>query len=69
MIVSVADRRRPFAPSPHTPEKRDVRYTLRLSESEKAILERLAAKRGVTAINLMRIILAEALLRQRNSSR
>lgn len=67
MIVTVAKRpaQRPFAPSDRAPEKRDIPYTLRLTESEKLILERLAAKKGMTALNLMRWILADAIARQR----
>ena len=52
---------RPFAPSDRAQEKRINCYMLRLTDTERAILERAAAKQGVTAINLIRQLLADGL--------
>ena len=70
MSVSVASRRPPpFSPSVYEPEKRTVQYTLRLTASENAVLEQEAEKKGVTALNFIRAILAERLLRRSKSRR
>lgn len=56
-----ARRPPPFSPSLYTPEKRVRQYTLRLTDQENEILERKAQENGLTALNMMRAILSEAL--------
>ena len=56
---------RAFAPSDRAPEKRTVQYTLRLTDTERDILERAAAAAGVTALNLIRQFLADGLAPKR----
>lgn len=58
-----------FAPSDRAPEKRTVQYTLRLTDTERDILEREATDRGVTALNLIRQFLAEGLSPKRRSKK
>lgn len=67
----MAPKRKPdiFAPSDRAREKRTVQYSLRMSDSELALLEREAARRGVTSLNLIRELLANALARKRKSRR
>ncbi len=55
----------PFAPSDRAPEKRTVQYSIRMTDSEHALLEDEAAKRGITSLNLVRLLLAEGLLLRR----
>ena len=70
MLVMAGQRRHaPFSPSVYEPEKRVRQYTLRLTDSENAILERESAKTGVTPLNMIRAILAERLLPRRKSRR
>lgn len=64
-----ARRPPPFAPSTREPEKRDRQYTLRLTDSEDAILQREAEKNGLTALNMIRRILAARLTPRRKPSR
>lgn len=59
----------PFAPSNRAPEKRVHQFTLRLTDRELDILEREAAKNGVSALNMIREILAERLAPPRKRSR
>lgn len=61
MLVMVSRRPPPFAPSNRELEKRVHQYTLRLTDSENEILEQEAVKNGVTALNMMRRILAAGL--------
>lgn len=57
---------KPFQPSDREPEKRRNQYTLRLTDTERDLLEREASRRGITALNLVRLFLGEALrLRKR----
>ena len=59
----------PFAPSDRAPEKRTVQYTLRLTDTEREILERAAAKAGKTALNLIRQYIADGLSTHRKPKR
>ena len=59
MLVMAGNK--PFAPTIYGPEKRNFPYTLRLTNSEHEILEGEAARRGMTALNLVRQILADKL--------
>ena len=70
MLVTVS-RRPPtlFAASEKTAEKRDIAWTLRLTSSERDALEEEAAKRGVTAINLIRLLIADGLGTRRKPKR
>lgn len=62
MLVMASKRtQQPFAPSIYEPEKRVHQYTLRLTDSEDAILEREAARDGITALNKIRAILGKHL--------
>ena len=56
---------RAFAPSDRAPAKPTVQYTLRLTDTERDILERAAAAAGVTALNLIRQFLADGLAPKR----
>ena len=70
MIVMAPKRRPPaFSPSIYEPEKRDRQFTLRLTDSEFEVLEREAAKHGVTALNMIRKILAARLVPRRKRTR
>lgn len=55
--------RKPFEPTSHAPEKRSNQFNLRLTDSERSILETEAAKRGVTALNLIRWLITDGLRR------
>ena len=57
----------PFAHSDRFPEKRRIQFSIRMSDSENALIEQEAAKRGISALNLVRTLLAEGLSRPRKS--
>lgn len=59
----------PFSASIYEPEKRSHQFTLRLTDSELEILDREAAKNGVTALNMIRAILAKRLSPRRKRKR
>ena len=69
MLVMASRRRPPFSPSIYGPEKRVNQFTLRLTDSEVAILNREAAKLGVSALNMIRAILTERLVTRRKRRR
>lgn len=70
MLVMASNKRpMPFAPSDRTPEKRTVQYSIRMTDSELALLEREAAKRGITTLNLVRVLLADGLSTRRKRRR
>lgn len=57
---------RPFTPSLYEPTKRANQYNVRFTDAEKALLEREAEKRGVTAPNLVRMLVADGLRRAKS---
>ena len=61
MLVMTSRTPPPFSPSNREPEKRVHQYTLRLTDTENEMLERFAVENGVTALNMVRQILAERL--------
>lgn len=69
LVMASSKRPKPFAPSNHSPEKRTVQYSIRMTDVELALLEQEAAKRGITSLNLVRLLLAEGLSPTRKSRR
>ena len=70
MSVTMSSRRPPpFSPSIYEPEKRTVKYTLRLTDSENDVLKAKAEKSGLTELNQIRAILSDALLPRSKSRR
>ena len=70
MLLMASHRRPPpFAPSDRSAEKRTVQFTFRMTSTELAILESAAAKRGITVLNLIRVLIADGLASRRNVKR
>ena len=70
MLVMASQGKPPlFTLSDRTVEKRTVQYSIRMTTSELAALEAEAAQRGITSLNLVRLILAEALAPARASKK
>ena len=65
----MSQRTRPFAPSVLSAEKRTVQFTFRMTSTELALLERAAEKRGLTVLNLIRLLIADGLSGRRNLKR
>ena len=69
MLLMATNRPPLFTVSDRIAEKRGVSWTLRLTGSERDALEHEAAKRGMSAINLIRVLIANGLLARRKTKR